>query len=72
MQADEITITLTTEEALEARFCVRRYSALYPGMPNAHYQKVRESFAAKVGDAYAKWADEYEDRNEYDNETTTE
>ena len=60
MDDDKITITLTTEEALEARFCVRRYSALYLGMPNAHYEKVRESFAAKVGEAYTKWADEYE------------
>ena len=56
-----ITVTLTAEELLEARFCVRRYSALLPGQPNDHFQTVRDSIASKLGDAYAQWADEHED-----------
>ena len=55
-----ITVTLTAEELCEARFCVRHYSALYPGHPNDHFQTVRDSIAAKLGAAYSKWADEHE------------
>ena len=56
-----ITVNLTVEELLEARFCVRHYSALYPGHPNDHFQAVRDSIAAKLGEAYTKLADEHED-----------
>lgn len=55
-----ITVKLTVEELFEARFCVRRYSALYPGQPNAHFHAVRDSIASKLGASYSQWVDEHE------------
>lgn len=55
-----ISIEFTLEEAMEARFCVNRYSALYPLHPNEHFQNVRKSIADKIAAAYKKYADEHE------------
>lgn len=67
MTMDKITIELTSEELLEARFCVKRYSEYYPNYPNEHLHSVRESFVMKMTDAFVEWQENYNPELEDDN-----
>ena len=55
-----IAIEFTLEEAMEARFCVKRYSAIYPMQPNEHFHLIRESIVKKIAAAYTQYADAHE------------
>lgn len=55
-----ITITLTPEELCEARYCVKRYSALYPNHPNEYWGNVRAKIIDKLTAAYKEYADAHE------------
>lgn len=55
-----VSIEFTLEEAMEARFCVKRYSDLYPMHPNEHFQNVRQSIIEKIAAAYNQYADKHE------------
>ena len=54
---NKITLELTSEELLEARFCVKRYSELFPNMPNEYYVGIRQSIIKKMTDVFVKWQD---------------
>ncbi len=49
-----ITIELTPEELFETRFNVKRYSELYPNMPNVYYGKLRAGIIEKLTVAIKK------------------
>lgn len=55
-----VSIEFTLEEAMEARFCVKRYSELYPMHPNEHFQNVRQNIIAKIAAAYTQYTDKHE------------
>lgn len=52
---NKITIELTSEELFEVRFCVKRYSQIYPNHPNEYTASIRQSAIAKMTDAIVKW-----------------
>lgn len=54
---NKITIELTSEELFEVRFCVKRYSELYPNHPNEYTEGIRQSAIAKMTAALVKWQD---------------
>lgn len=54
---NKITIELTSEELLEARFCVKRYSELYPNVPNEYIESIRQSIIKKMAVAFRAWQD---------------
>lgn len=54
---NKITIELTSQELLEARFCVKRYSELYPNVPNEYTESIRQSIIEKMAVAFRAWQD---------------
>lgn len=54
---NKITLELTSEELLEARFCVKRYSELYPNVPNEYIESIRQSIIKKMAVAFRAWQD---------------
>ena len=56
-----ITLKLTPEELFEARFCVKRYSELYPMHPNEYMENVRSKIVDKLTVAYKQYQDNYHD-----------
>ena len=54
-----ITIKLTPEELFEARFCIKRYSELYPNHPNEYMGNVRNKIRDKLTVAYKQFQDNF-------------
>ena len=52
---NKITLELTSEELLEMRFNVKRYSELYPNHPNEYFGKLRAGIIEKLTAAFVKY-----------------
>lgn len=59
-----IQISITPEELGEARFCIKRYSELYPNYPNEYMENLRTGIVEKLTAAYKAYQDRFPEIDE--------